>query len=154
MVLQPVTKGYKPKRTIYKLDFSGTELEGLEVGARGSSMGEVLEILEGADSISDLQELDEQADAARIAEQLRAQIAPFARKLVSWNLLDDADEPVPASLDGLLTQELGFIVTLITAYGKAMTQAPPPLPATSPSGSPSQEELATMASLSSSLPSS
>lgn len=151
MALQPVVKGFKPRRTIYKLDFKGTDLDGLEVGARGASMGELLEILEGADSIGALAELDEEADAGEIAAQLRETIAPFARKLVTWNLIDDDDEPVPASLDGLLTQELDFIVGLITAYGAAMTKAPPPLPATSPSGSPSPEELAQMAALSSSL---
>lgn len=154
MTPQPAAKGYKPARTLYKLDFSGTEREGLEVAARGATMGELLEILEGADQASGLAELDEVADVAKIAERLRELVAPFARKLVSWNVLDDDDEPVPASLDGLLSQELGFVVELITAYGKAMTQAPPPLPAGSPSGASSPEEAAAMAAMSASLPSS
>lgn len=152
-VTVPVAKGFKPKRTLYKLDFSGTELEGLEATARGASMGELLEILEAADGIDALKELDEIQDVAKIAEQLRQMVAPFARKLHAWNLLTDDDEPVPASADGLLTQELDFVVAIITAYGKAMTQVPPPLPAGSASGGISPEELTAMASLSSSLPS-
>lgn len=145
---QPVAKGFKPKRTLYTLDFSDTELAGLEATARGASMGELIEILEGADQVAELKELDEQADAAKIAAQLREMVAPFARKLVAWNLLDDDDEPVPASLDGLLTQELDFVVVLITAYGQAMTQAPPPLPASSLSGAISPEEQTALATLS------
>lgn len=150
MGLQPVVKGFKPKRTLYTLDFSGTDLEGLEVTARGSSMGELLEVLEGADGIENLKELDEKQDVAKIGEQLRLMVAPFARKLHAWNLLDDEDEPVPASIDGLLSQQLDFVVAVISAYGAAMTKAPPPLPAGSASGSPSQEELMTAAALSSS----
>jgi len=75
-------------------------------------------------------------------------VAPFARKLHSWNVLDDDGSPVPASLEGLLTMELDFVVAVITAYGQAMTQAPPPLPAGSPSGAISPEEQTMLAALS------
>jgi hypothetical protein len=146
--LTPAAKGFKPKRTLYRLDFSGSDLEGLEVDARGASMKELIDLLQGADAISELTELDEGQDAGKIAEQLREMVAPFARKLHAWNLLDDDDEPVPASLDGLLSQDLDFIVALMGAYGQIMTQAPPPLPAGSSSGATSQEELAAAAALS------
>jgi hypothetical protein len=156
MALQPVAKGFKPKRTLYRLDFTGTDLEGLEVTARGSSMAELLEVLEGADGIESLKELDEKQDAGKVAAAMREMVAPFARKLHGWNLLDDDDQPVPASLDGLLTQELDFVVAVITAYGQAMTAAPPPLPASSASGGISAEAgiPEAMAELSQSLPSS
>jgi hypothetical protein len=85
---------------------------------------------------------------------MRGMVSPFARKLVAWNLLDDDDEPVPASLDGLLSQDLDFVIRLITAYGTAMTQAPPPLPASSPSGATSPGELTAAAGLSRGLESS
>lgn len=152
--MTPAAKGFKPRRTLYRLDFTDTELDGLEITARGSSMAELLEVMEAADGIEDLKELDEKQDAAKIAGQFREMVAPFARKLHSWNVIDDDDNPVPASLDGLLTQELDFVVAVITAYGKAMTQAPPPLPASSPSGASSPEEAAAMAELSKSLESS
>jgi hypothetical protein len=151
---QPVAKGFKPKRQLYKLDFGETDLAGLDVTARGASMAELLAMLETADAMGDLAELDEKADAAKVAAQMREMIAPFARKLVAWNLLDDDDEPVPASLDGLLSQDLDFVIRLITTYGTAMTQAPPPLPANSASGATSPEELTALAALSSSLESS
>ena len=148
----PKAKGFRPKRTLYTLDFEGTDLEGLEVTARGSSMGELIGMLQAADALEDLKELDEKQDTARVAEAMREMIAPFARKLQAWNLLDDDDEPVPASLDGLMAQDLDFVVRLITAYGTAMNQAPRPLPAASPSGAISPEEQAMMAALSSSPP--
>jgi hypothetical protein len=151
MTPQPAVNGFKPKRTLYKLDFSDTELAGLEITARGASMGELIEVLEGADRIGELQELDGAQDAAKIADQLRELVAPFARKLTGWNLLDDDDNPVPASVDGLLTQELDFVVAVITAYGQAMTQAPPPLRAGSASGATSPEVPAAMAAMSASL---
>lgn len=144
----PKVKGFKPKRTLYRLDFDGTDLEGLEVDARGSSLEEVLTLMENADELGDLKELDENADAKEIAAKMRELVAPFGRKLVHWNLLTDDDEPVPASVDGLLTQELGFVIRLITAYSAAMQQAPPPLPGGSASGGTSQAELTAMASLS------
>ena len=150
----PASKGFKPSRTLYRLDFAGTDLDGLEITARGSSMAELLAIMEGADQAAELQELDGAKDAAVIAGRLREMVAPFARKLHAWNLLDDDDEPVPASLDGLLSQELEFVVSVITAYSTSMTQAPPPLRAGSASGGISPEEQTTLAGLSSSLPSS
>ena len=147
---QPVAKGFKPTRRLYKLDFDGTDLEGLEVTTRGASMGEIIAMMETADDLGDLAELDENADAGKVAAQMREMVSPFARKLVAWNLLDDDDAPVAASLDGLLTQDLDFVIRLITAYGTAMTQAPPPLPASSASGATSPEELTALAALSSS----
>ena len=148
----PKAKGFKPKRTLYRLDFDGTDLEGLEVTARGSSMGELLEVLDGADGIEGLKELDEKRDKAKIADAMRQMVTPFARKLHSWNLLGDDDEPMPASVDGLLAQELDFVVSLISAYAKAMTQAGPALGKDSGSGGSSQEALTAAAALSSSLP--
>jgi hypothetical protein len=153
MAPQPAAKGFKPQRTLYKLDFTGTELEGLQATVRSVSMGQLLQLMENADAVSRLQQLDERSDAAAIAARLRELFAPLARVLVEWNLLDDDDQPVPANLEGLLTQDLDFLTKLMTAFGTAMTQAPPPLRASSPSGASSPEEQTAAAALSKSLPS-
>jgi len=150
----PAAKGYKPQRRLYKLDFSETEHAGLEVTARGTSMAGLLQLMEIADGLEELMESDEQADAGELAARMREMFAPFARVIVSWNLLGDDDEPVPASLDGLLAQDPEFVGFILSAYIQGMSQAPPPLPASSPSGASSQAELAAAAALSSSLPSS
>jgi len=154
MAPQPAAKGYKPKRTLYKIDFSETEHAGLEVTARGTSMAGLFDLLETAGQVEDLEQLDENADAKEIREKLQKLFAPFAKILVAWNVLDDDDEPVPASLAGLMSQEPQFVAFILEHYCKAMTQAPPPLPASSPSGGSSQAELAAMAAQSSGLPSS
>lgn len=151
--MTPAAQGYKPKRTLYTLDFSETEHAGLEVTARGTSMGGLLKLMDIADELDGLEELDSAADRQKIVAKMRELFAPFARVLVAWNVLDDDDQPVPASLDGLLSQEPEFVGFILSHYCSAMTQAPRPLPATSPSGGASPEELTAMAALSQSLPS-
>ena len=80
--------GYKPKRTVYKLDFSATEYAGLEVAMRAGSLGALL----------DLQELSEQGTLT--ADEARQMFAGFAELLVSWNVEDEDDKPVPATYRG------------------------------------------------------
>lgn len=151
MTRKAAAKGYKPQRRLYRLDFSETEHAGLEVTARGTSMAGLLQLMELADEAGELAELDEKADKAVIAGKMREMFAPFARVIVSWNLLDDDDEPVPASLDGLLSQDPEFIGFVLSSYVQAISAAPPPLPGTSPSGGNSEEGLTAMAALSASL---
>jgi hypothetical protein len=151
MAQQPAAKGYKPKRTLYKLDFSETEHAGLEITARGTSMDGLLRLMEIADELDGIEELDSLADAGKIAEKMGELFAPFARVLVAWNVIDDDDRPVPANLEGLMSQEPEFVGFVLSKYCQAMTQAPPPLPASLPSGGTSPEELAAMAASSSAL---
>ncbi len=149
--------GYQPKRTIYKLDFSGTELDGLEVFARATSVEGLMQLINVAASMDALQErLKSSPDAAGMRElqaEIRAAFAPFGRALEQWNVEDDG-EPVPADLDGLLSQELPFISQVVMAYVSAMSQAPPPLQDASPSGGNSQEAALAAASRSRNRPSS
>ncbi len=136
--------GYKPPRTLYKLDFSQTEHAGLEVTTRSVSVDTMLTIAAGAD------ELDETTpDLAKV----RDVFGRFARVLVSWNVEDDDGRPVPPTADGLLAHDFGFVMAVITAWLTAMTQAPPPLPGGSPSGATSGEASLDLASASRSLPS-
>lgn len=146
--------GFKPKRTLYKLDFTGTDLEGLEITARRTSVDGLLELAGISERVDELKQLDENADVAEAVEKARQLFAPLAKVIVSWNVVDDDDEPVPANLDGLLSQETDFISSLLDAYVTSMASAPPPLPAGSPSGTTSPEALTAAASLSSALPSS
>jgi hypothetical protein len=152
--------GYKPNRTFHVLDFSETELAGLEITARASSVEDLLKLVGVA---GQLRTLDQQmkaladgddADMDELQKQLRSIFAPFARVLKSWNVLDDDGEPVPATLDGLLSQELEFVSQVIEAYVSALAAAPPPLQGNSPSGASSPEETALdLAAASKSLPS-
>jgi hypothetical protein len=115
--------GYKPPKTVYKLDFSETEHPGLEVTIRSGSIEKLL----------DLQDLAERDDLA-VAE-VKEMFTQFAAMLVEWNVEDDDDKPVPTTYAGVATQEPEFIKAIITAWQANTTQAPPPLPGGSQRGS-------------------
>lgn len=119
--------GYRPPRTLYKLDFSETEYDGLEVVTRSASMGALLAILE----------LAEQAEEARPAEALKKLdelFGLFEGVLESWNVETEKGDPVPATKAGLLTQDSSFVLAVIQMWGREMTQAPPTSPTASGSG--------------------
>lgn len=54
-------------------------------------------------------------------------IEEFARKLRSWNIEDDDDQPVPATLEGLRSLDIGVMLGLIKGWSDAITQVPVPL---------------------------
>lgn len=144
--------GYTPKRTVYRLDFSGTELEGLEVDMRATTVGKMLDLMEAADKLAEMQELDASTQAGEIGERLRVMLEPLGDALAAWNVEGDDGTPVPATLDGLLSQEMPFVMHIMQAY-QQVAQAPAPLGAGSASGGTSPEVSAAMAELSSALPS-
>ena len=121
--------GYKPKRTVYKLDFSETEYAGLEVAVRAGSIEQLLALQELADR------------DAMTADEARQMFAGFAALLVSWNVEDDDDKPVPATYEGVASQEPDFIKVIITAFYANVAGTPPPLPDGSNSGGTSAEGL-------------
>lgn len=140
--------GYVPKRTLYKLDFSQTEYAGLEVTTRSASMDVLLEVLE-------LSDLFEQSGIKAIdKKQLDAVFGLFGQVLHSWNVETEDRQPVPATKDGLLSQDPEFVMAVVAAWAGEMTQAPPPLPGGPNSGATSKEAALQLASLSQSLPSS
>ena len=134
--------GYKPKKTVYKLDFGDTELAGLEVAVRAGSIDQLLTLQELA------------AHEELTAGQARELFAGFASLLVEWNVETDDDKPVPVTYEGVASQEPDFIKEIVTAFFENVAAAPPPLPSGSPSGGSSPGALTAAAALSSSLPSS
>jgi hypothetical protein len=121
--------GYRPKRRIYNLNFAGTEYEGLEVAARGMTVGEELE-LDGQDLTGDLI------------------VRALANRLISWNVEDDNGEPVPTTFEGVCTQDGAMILAILNAVRQANSGVPDPLPETSPSGETSPAPPIPMAPLS------
>jgi hypothetical protein len=114
--------GFRPKRKIYKLDFTGTDYEGLEVSMRGPTVGEELEI----------ETLRSQDGGGREIFKMMTGL------LVEWNVEDEAGEPVPTTFDGVCTQEAVFVMAILNATQQAASGVPDPLPDSSPSGEPSQ----------------
>jgi len=114
--------GYKAPQKRYNLDFGETDLDGLEVCVKGISTGRFLE----------LSKLLGVADAnPEAAEKL---IAGFASALVSWNLEDDLDEPLPADEKHVLEQDLGFVLIVIRGWLEAVAGVTPDLGKESTSG--------------------
>lgn len=142
--------GYKPKRTLYELTFEDPDLEGLEVTTRSLSVDSLTQMY---DLVARVQDMDENNPA--LLAMIGQLTERFARVLVSWNVEDDDDKPVPCTAAGLQSLEIGFLLQIIDAWASAMVQAPPPLPNSSSSGPPSPEKpTLALAAQSRSLPSS
>lgn len=129
--------GYKRPQKTYKLQFSDEEYAGLEVEMGGASLGVIM----------NLQHLSEQLNGqdGSNAALVRQMMEIFSSRLLSWNLVDGNDQPVPTTVDGLATQDMAFVMSLIAAWTQAVAGVSPPLADGSRSGEPSLEASLTMA---------
>lgn len=121
--------GFKPPRTVYRLDFEGTELEGLEVRMRGGKLGAAF------DGIQLVGITEDNATAADVKLAM-AQYEELAAHLISWNYEDDNDQPVKPDLDGLKGMEIRHVNMIAAAWQRAQVDVPGPLPSASPSTPP------------------
>lgn len=112
---------FQRKRKVYKLDFGGTEYDGLEVRIRGLTTGEFLELvtLSGATT-----------ETSGETEKL---LKLMSTHLVSWNLQDE-DEPVPTTLEGISSNDLSMNMRIIDAWTDSMSSVPASVEKKSPSG--------------------
>lgn len=108
--------GYKPKFKVHDLTF-GPEFDGLEVTARGVSVGEFLEITAGI-TLDRAYEL-------------------FAENLISWNLEDDEDKPIPAAREEVLKLDRLLIDQIVDVWIDALQKVAAPLEPSSNGGEPS-----------------
>ncbi|MEV0618539.1 hypothetical protein AB0I81_34790 [Nonomuraea sp. NPDC050404] len=123
--------GYKRPAKVYKLVFAEDDMEGLEVKARSMSTGALLDMAPLFDlKLSASPTAEEMESIAELLEK-------FAEVLVSWNLEDEDDQPVSATLEGLLDQDIDFVMRIILAWADAISGVPAPLPHPSPGGEPS-----------------
>ncbi|RSS92448.1 hypothetical protein EF919_18105 [Streptomyces sp. WAC02707] len=120
--------GYRPKRRVYELDFTGTEWEGLEASVRGLTVGEELE----------LNEMEWTPENT---------VKALVKRLVSWNVEDD-DGPVPTTFEGVCRQDGAMVLAILNALRTVGSGVPDPLPQTSPDGEPSPAVPIPMAPLS------
>lgn len=130
--------GYKPKRKIYNLDFTGTDYEGLMVSIRGLNTGQYM------DMVTAKAEVEAGGETTNL-------LTIMASRLVSWNVEDDDDLPVPPTLDGIKTQDLDFNLAIVNAWTTAMAGVPAPLDQPSSDGGSSLEASIPMEVLSPSL---
>jgi len=122
--------GYTPKRRVFRLRFEDEEYDGLVVKVRSTSVGRLLEFMGFlAMDTDDLTPAD--------VEKITGLFEAFAEVLAEWNVETEDGEPVPATLDGVRTQDADFVMAIMRVWFQAVTQPPAPLPATSSAGGPS-----------------
>lgn len=124
---------FKRNKT-YTLTWDEGEFEGLEVVVQSISTGHYLRLM------TDLREDNHQSA-----------MEGFADVLVSWNLVDDSDQPVPPTRAGLLAADLELVTAAIQAWQSVVGGASVPKDETSSSGSRSVEASLPMETLSESL---
>lgn len=131
--------GYKGTPKTVKIEFAaGHEHHGAEARVRRMSYGE-WEAVVGADG-------GEGGDENSATTE-------FATRLVSWNLTDEDDQPIPATPEGLRQVDTSLVSALKTAWVQALTGVhdADPLVHSSPSGGPSPVESIPTEALSPSL---
>jgi hypothetical protein len=116
--------GFKPERTIYRLNFSGTFLDGLLIRVGSLTVAEYNEMLSKGSSGT--------ADEAMAANRWVAQL--FLDRLVEWNLENQDGTPTPKTVEGLQAQERPVVTGIINAWQIAMVNIPAPLSQSSSDG--------------------
>lgn len=139
--------GFEAPRTIYKLNFDGTDLEGLKVRMRGGKLSTMLDP-ENATQVA----FDLENPTPEEVKAVRERFAMIAEYLVSWNLTENG-VPVPATFEGMLDQEPAFIGRIFEAWQKAQVDVPAPLSHSSSSSLPLDLSSIPMDALAASLPS-
>jgi hypothetical protein len=129
-------RGFRRERTLFALKFEDPEFEGLEVMAKSMPLRDYFAI----------QKLQDKADTdPEAAEELLRKLASV---IVSWNLTDEDDQPVPPTYEGLAEQELSFVMPVFFAWMQAVASVPNPSPGTSNGSGTSVEDSMPMEALS------
>lgn len=132
---QQQAQGFRNRRS-YLLEFAeGHQYHGLQARTRPATLGAVIE-------------MERYAETERAERSLIDIFRPFADVLVWWNVEDDDGTPVPATLDGMLTQDSEMMAELVHAWQRATTRVSAPKEQKSTDGSQSVEALIPMEPLS------
>lgn len=122
--------GYRRQPKVFRLTFED-EPE-LEVYVRSAPLGQILGLLEFAKALGgDFKPED--------VERLDELFAAFVSCLKEWNLEDEDGTPIPATIDGLKSQDMDFVLELIMAWMEAVVSVSAPLKRKSSSGDQSPE---------------
>lgn len=148
---QAADEGFVQPRKLFRLKFEEPEMAGLVVRAKSIGIGGYLDLT----SLAKLADKGSQKFTEEDAQDIRELFDTFAQALVSWNLRepvydDDGEEvigdngrpltqPVPATLAGVLSQDLDFIMQVMMAWMQALVGVAAPLVKPSTSGKSSVE---------------
>jgi hypothetical protein len=112
--------GFTPPKTIYRLDFADTDLDGLEVRMRGGRLAQAFDV-------AGLIGVTEANATAEDVQAMLGQYAEIADHLVSWNYEDEDGEAIPPDLEGLKTLEIRYVQMIAEAWRNAQVNVPGPL---------------------------
>lgn len=105
--------GYRKQSTLYKLIFE--KYDGFEVYVKSMSVGDLMELSSVADSVK-------AEDLSQSMEQSNKMLETFANHLVKWNLEDEDGKEIPATLEGIKSQEMPFVIEIILEWMNQVAQ--------------------------------
>lgn len=117
--------GFKVKKKIFNVAWGEPHpLAGLFMRTQAASVKEFASFARGLMEVGAQykanQDTEDQQLQVKIIEETAAALETvkiqFAEKLISWNLEDDEDKPIPATVDGVLSLEDEFCMNLISAW--------------------------------------
>lgn len=137
-----MTPGFRPKRRTFVLRFEDDIYAGLVVKARSVKLRSFLRV-------ATLVQMDANNVQPEDVEKFTDLFREFAKALVEWNLEDeDTGEPVPPTLDGILSQDTDFVMPIIKAWFDGIAGISSPLGVPSSNGGQSEVPPLPMAELS------
>jgi len=128
--------GFRREATHHKLMFEDEQYQGLEVIAKPLSLKDFLALTRMAAGEGD--------DPLKQAENSGVVFRKFADSLVAWNLEDEDGNPVPATYEGVESQDFSFVNVVVRAWMDTMAGVPKASKRVSNGGGTSQEALIPM----------
>lgn len=109
--------GYRKKAKTYHLTWAeDNELHGLEVSLKGLTVAKILSLGSSASAVT----TDAKGALTGGTAEAEDMFETFASSLVRWNLEDEEGIPVPATFDGVKSQDFDFILDLIITWMEAV----------------------------------
>lgn len=125
--------GHKRQRKTLSLRFE--DEPGLEILARSVSVRKFLWVMEQADKMT----------AGQLTQQAIEELFGwFAERIISWNLVDDEDQPVPVSADYLIDEDVDWVIKVFMGWVSGITKVmrlPLEVTAPEPDGTPEPPEM-------------
>lgn len=132
--------GYQRARKVFRLTFE--DEPGLEVLAYSASLGTITGLLDLVKGLGG--DKADRREGLAMLGRVDELFSTFAASLKEWNLEDEDGKPIPATVDGLKTQDLDFTLELILAWMEAVVSVSAPLKQKSSGGDQSPEALIPM----------
>lgn len=104
---------YKRERRVYVMEFADPAYAGLEIKVRSIPIRE----------LTHLMTLDPESEDAELrASAIDKLISAFAEALVSWNMTDENDQPLPTTLEYIESEDADFVMACIAQWMAAVSR--------------------------------